>query len=246
MGIDKPDIRTVVHATVPDSPDSYYQEVGRAGRDGAPSVAVLFYRPEDLGLRKFFTAGAPDEEQVTEVARAIDATGADPTDRDDRAELAEGTGLGPRKLARIVNLLDEVEDDRRDDPDDTAARAVELAAAQRTVERSRLEMMRGYAETTGCRRQFLLTYFGEELPEPCGHCDTCRSGTAREVPDVEDPPFPVQARVRHRQFGEGVVMGYEGDPERVTVLFDESGYRTLALAAVRRGGLLEPVDGPPD
>ena len=46
------------------------------------------------------------------------------------------------------------------------------------MERSRIEMMRGYAETAGCRRQFLLGYFGEDLPEPCGNCDTCADGSA--------------------------------------------------------------------
>ena len=57
MGIDKPNVRFVLHASPPESPDSYYQEIGRAGRDGAPAAAVLFYRPEDLGLRRFFAGG---------------------------------------------------------------------------------------------------------------------------------------------------------------------------------------------
>ncbi len=118
---------------------------------------------------------------------------------------------------------------------------MEVAESRRKLERSRIEMMRGYAETTGCRRQFLLAYFGEDLPKPCGNCDTCRAGTADASRALVDVPFPLRSRVRHPQFGEGVVMIYDGDPDRVTVLFEESGYRTLALEAVRLGGLLDQV-----
>jgi ATP-dependent DNA helicase RecQ len=106
-------------------------------------------------------------------------------------------------------------------------------------------MMRGLCETLGCRRQFLLAYFGEKLPDPCGNCDTCRAGTAHETAEVTEVPYALQSRVRHEQFGEGVVMGYEGDPDRVTVLFEVSGYRTLALDAVRDNGLLESADPSP-
>ncbi len=57
MGIDKPDVRFVFHSEPADSIDSYYQELGRSGRDGEPAQAVLFYRSEDLGLRRFFAGG---------------------------------------------------------------------------------------------------------------------------------------------------------------------------------------------
>lgn len=238
LGIDKPDIRTVIHATVPDSPDSYYQEIGRAGRDGRACLAVLYFRPEDLGLRRFFVSSIPKDGEVEKVARALGDR--EPAEADRRA-LARSTDLGPRTVGRIVNLLDEVEPTGRADPHEAADRAVEIAESRRTLERSRIEMMRGFCETRRCRRQFLLAYFGEELPQPCGNCDTCRAGTAKEVPAVSDVPYPLRSRVRHGKFGDGIVMGYEGDPDRVTVLFDEAGYRTLALDAVREHRLLEPV-----
>ncbi|MDX6365389.1 MAG: ATP-dependent helicase RecQ [Nocardioidaceae bacterium] len=72
MGLDKPDIRFVFHANVPDSPGAYYQEAGRAGRDGDTAVAVLFYRPEDLSLARFFTAGVPKSDDVARVVGAAD------------------------------------------------------------------------------------------------------------------------------------------------------------------------------
>ena len=105
------------------------------------------------------------------------------------------------------------------------------------MEQSRVEMMRAYAETTGCRRQLLLAYFGETLDEPCGNCDTCLAGTAQEQADAGDSPFALQSGVTHASWGRGVVMRYEGD--RIVVLFEEVGYRTLSLEAVQARGLLE-------
>ena len=86
--------------------------------------------------------------------------------------------------------------------------AVELAEARQRVDRSRIEMARGYAETDACRRQFLLGYFGEDLPEPCGNCDNCADGSAYEE-DYDDgaaaaaggEPFPLQAAVVHKEWG---------------------------------------------
>lgn len=235
MGIDKPDIRFVLHAQAPESPDEYYQQVGRAGRDGQAAIGMLFYRPQDLGLARFFNSSIPKENDVAAVlgalARHVHAS---------RAELAEVTGLSTRRIGRILNLLSETGQGREISAPDTSAveQVIARAEAYRSMQRSRIEMMRAYAETLRCRRQFLLQYFGEADPRPCGDCDNCHAGTATDEPEP-DSPFAVEQRVRHDSFGPGVVMSLDG--EEITVLFDDVGYRTLSLPTVMERRLLEPA-----
>jgi ATP-dependent DNA helicase RecQ len=86
------------------------------------------------------------------------------------------------------------------------------------VERSRLTMMRRYAEHTGRRRSFLLSYFGQDYPGPCGNCD---NDLTLAEPARAAVPFAVGTRVLSERWGEGTVQRYDGD--QITVLFDEHG-----------------------
>ncbi|OBG86690.1 recombinase RecQ [Mycobacterium sp. E802] len=238
MGIDKPNVRTVIHASVPDSVDSYYQQIGRAGRDGEVACARLFYRPEDLSLGRFFSTHHPDEALLSAVYRAL---GNKPKRlKDLRAEL----GIRGRRLTTAVNLLEQaraVTAGRKgfrvgsEDVATAVGRAVEIADSSERVDRSRVEMMRGYAETRNCRRQNLLGYFGEELAQPCGNCDRCTEQPEAEV-DAGSSPVPIDTPVEHAQWGAGVVMG--GDRDTLTVLFDRYGYRTLSLSVIRENQVL--------
>ncbi|RAL96026.1 DNA helicase RecQ [Agrobacterium sp. MS2] len=120
MGIDKPDVRFVVHIDLPGSIEAYYQETGRAGRDGLPSDVLMLYGYEDIGLRNRF--------------------------------IEESDAADQRKH----------------------------------MERQKLDALLGLAETASCRRQILLSYFGDRC-EPCGNCDTCA-----EPPDLFDGAIAAQ------------------------------------------------------
>ena len=249
MGIDKPNVRFVFHSEPADSVDSYFQEIGRAGRDGEPAEAVLFYRPEDLGVRRFFAGtGQVDVEDIARVAEVVaEADGPVPP-----TEIQEETDLSESKLTTAVSRLEDVgavevlpsgdiaEAEEAPPRRVAVEEAAEAQEQRRHFDRSRIDMMRAYAEADTCRREFLLSYFGEPYDPPCANCDFCDShGDAAAARAEREVPFAVGARVRHGQWGEGAVQRYETDS--MTVLFDDVGYKTLALSVVSERGLLEPA-----
>jgi ATP-dependent DNA helicase RecQ len=252
MGVDKPDVRFVAHHSVSESVDAYWQEVGRAGRDGAPAEGILFYRPQDLGTRRFQASGRVDRSALDRVARGLRAAGGKPVDPRD---IAESLDLSKTRVATALHRLEDVdiavvEDDGSVHAapgvagldDDAVAAAIDdaaLAEEQReSFDRSRVEMMRSYAEHDGCRRSFVLGYFGEEYEPPCRNCDWCETH-ADVVEEDPDDGLDVGLRVAHVEWGEGTVSGRERD--QLTVVFDSVGYRTLDVALVLERGLLRPA-----
>jgi len=233
MGVDKPDVRWVLHADPPPSLDAYYQEFGRVGRDGEPAHAGLIYRYEDFETARHLTAHSISGAAVGQVAAVLAA--GQPTAARARQE-----------TAALVRLVDIGAAEWRPDGQVHWTGAMTVAAAltasevqteqENEIERTRLMMMRRYAEHPGCRRSFLLSYFGQDYPGPCGNCDNDLEHPEAERTDV---PFAVGARVISERWGEGTVQRYDGD--QVTVLFDEHGYRELYLPVVLERGLLRSL-----
>ncbi len=183
MGIDKPDIRQVVHYNFPDSIESYYQEAGRAGRDEKPARALLLYRLEDKRIQTYFLRGKyPTRELSSHIYDAIKQQTAEGK-RVLLKDLVTTTGFPKRRVKVISALLEsagiierggrgirKLKDFGTTDELDAFLGAYEK---RHLTDTERLQMMMRYAETADCRMRFLRKYFGEQPQLDCGQCDNC-------------------------------------------------------------------------
>lgn len=208
LGIDKPNIRYIVHYEAPASLEQYVQEAGRAGRDGRRADCILLYDPRDRETHEALLQTSrirPD--QLYRLAAALAAWA-----KEGRVPTKEGltisAQLGPRQTAALLAVLEEAGLVRVDEagihvttaPDEFEEQARSLAGrfvTLRTEDGRRLDRVAEYVHADECRAIFLRRYFGEEEGEPCGLCDICRG--APERPSTFWQPIARPARPKRRR-----------------------------------------------
>ena len=206
MGIDRSDVRFVVHFEIPGSVEAYYQEAGRAGRDGEPAVCELLFNHADLKTQEFFFEGSNPPLSVIRSLYNMLRFECDPATSElhltvDAMAERLGKEVNPMAVGTALSCLIHAGAIQRFDVPGQLAKGTRLLKPEVNFEcldidrnaleekarrdHLKIEAMTRFAYSVGCRQQWILDYFGEPDTEPCGHCDVCSAAGDEEREELE-------------------------------------------------------------
>ncbi len=262
LGVDKANIRIVLHYHVPGSLEAYAQEAGRGGRDGKPARCVLLFSPDDVAIQEYFLQGTyPTKRQVRQVFDTLEVfTKAVGTPSEDSAptvaNIALGSGVGQQRTRTVLSLLKDEQfiteqdggvyyvADPPPDPQELMDRARQYEA-RRIADRQRLDALLAYVKAVDCRNQVILEYLGESGAPRCGRCDNClRSREAILAASTEATRLGASltrlldddpnTEIKPRREIKARVVRIDGPPAATTIAAEPAAAPSLPKTVLRR------------